>query len=158
MKKIVIYDSFFGNTKLIAETIAEVLECETIKISAFNHDVINTYDLVVIGSPTRAFSPTPEIKQLVKKITQDGPRVALFDTRVMMDETVPRMLKWMAKRFGYSNDTLEKIVRKKHIKSISFSEEFYVKDSEGPLLADEVEKAKKFAVIIQKNMDQIKED
>lgn len=156
MKKIVIFDSYFGNTKIIAETIAEVLECEIIKAQAFNVDVVNTYDLLVIGSPTRAFSPTKEVKDLVKKISKDGPRVALFDTRVEMNDSVPKFLRFMAKRFGYSNDTLEKIIKRKHINSISFSEEFYVKDSEGPLLDGEVEKAKKFAVIIQKNLDQIK--
>jgi flavodoxin len=156
MKKIVVYDSYFGNTKLIAETIAQELECETIKVQAFNEEVINSYDLVTIGSPTRAFSPTKEIKSLVKKISRDGPRVAFFDTRVEMNDSVPKFLKFMAKRFGYANDTLEKIARRKKLKAISYSEEFFVKDTEGPLLEKEVERAREFATIIKKNLDQIK--
>lgn len=145
MKKLVIYDSYFGNTATIAEKIANELNCDHIKVHAMKKEMINDYDLVVIGSPTRAFQATKEIKAVVKEIKRLDIQVAFFDTRVKMDDKVPRFLKFMASKFGYSNDTLEKIAGKKNIKLIVPSGEFYVQDSEGPLFEQEIDKAKQFA-------------
>ena len=107
MKKIVIYDSYFGNTQTIAEAIAKELECDSIKVQIFNEDVINNYDLVVLGSPTRKFGPTKEIKNLAKLIEGHGTKVALFDTRIDVKDELPKILLRMIKKKGYSNDTLE---------------------------------------------------
>lgn len=152
MNKIVIYDSYFGNTSLIAEAIADVLECEHIKVHAFKKEYLHDFDLIVIGSPTRAFSPTSEIKSIFLDIMKLDAQVAVFDTRVPMDDNVPRFLKFMASKFGYSNDTLEKIAKKKNKEMIVGSEKFYVKDSEGPLLETEIEKAKEFAKNIKEKL------
>lgn len=152
MKKIVIYDSYFGNTKAIAEVIAEELNCECIKVQIFNEDVVNNYDLVVLGSPTRAFRPTKEIESLAKLIKGRGTKVALFDTRADEADEHPKVLKWMMKKFGYSNDTLEKNLRKKHVPIIIYSGEFFVKDKEGPLKDEEIEKAKLFGRAIAANV------
>jgi menaquinone-dependent protoporphyrinogen IX oxidase len=151
MKQIVIYDSYFGNTATIAEKIAEELGCEFIKVHAFNATLIENYNRIVIGSPTRGFTSTKEIKTLVKKIKNQETQVAIFDTRMVIDETTPKILRFLEKRFGYSNDTLEKILTKNKIKLTQPPMAFYVGDSEGPLLEDEIEKAIKFAQRIKEN-------
>ena len=153
MKKIVIYDSYFGNTEKIAKVVAQELDCECIKVQIFNFDVINNYDLVVLGSPTRAFKPTKEIVSLAKLIKGRGTRVALFDTRVDEADEIPKILRWMMKKYGYSNDTLEKILRKKHVPIVIWSGEFYVSDKEGPLKEDELKKAKEFGSAIALNLN-----
>ncbi len=58
MKGIVVYDSSYGNTKQIAETIAETLEESGIEANAsYVKDVkkvgAKDYDFLVVGSPTR---------------------------------------------------------------------------------------------------------
>jgi flavodoxin I len=148
MKKIVIYDSYFGNTQTIAEAIAKELECDSIKVQIFNEDVINNYDLVVLGSPTRKFGPTKEIKNLAKLIEGHGTKVALFDTRIDVKDELPKILLRMIKKKGYSNDTLEKILRKKHVPIVIYSGEFLVGDKEGPLKEGELEKASEFGLAI----------
>ena len=153
MKKIVIYDSYFGNTETVAKTIAEVLECDCLKVQKFNETVVNNYDLVVLGSPTRAFKPTKEITNLAKMINGHGTKVALFDTRVDEADDLPKVLRWMIKKYGYANDTLEKILRKKHVPIVIYSGEFFVEDKEGPLKEEELDKAKEFAQAIADNLN-----
>ena len=153
MKKLVIYDSYYGNTAVIAEKIAQELECEHVKVHAIKFEHINDYDLLVIGSPTRMFSPTKEIKKCVKAIKKNNIKVALFDTRVKLDEKVPKFLKVMANKFGYCNDTLEKVLTKKAITPIVDSGMFYVQDSEGPLFETEIENAVKFTKSIKEKIN-----
>jgi flavodoxin len=153
MKKVVVYDSYYGNTATIAEKIAKELECEHIKVHACKKEVVNDYDLVVIGSPTRMFTATKEIKEIVKAIHNPAVKIVLFDTRVEDGEKIPKFLRTMSKKFGYSNDSLEKILQKKGLETFVESEAFYVGDTEGPLLETEVEKAVVFAQkIIGKNI------
>ena len=152
MKKIVIYDSFFGSTKEIAEAIALELECDSIKVQLFNEEVINNYDIVVLGSPTRKFKPTKEIENLAKKIEGNGTKVALFDTRFDEADELPKTTLRKIKKHGYSNDKLEMILRKKHVPIVIYSGEFFVSDKEGPLKEKEIEKAKEFAVAIRNSL------
>lgn len=133
MKKLVIYDSYFGNTAVIAETIAKELDCQHIKVHAFKTEMVNDFDCIIVGSPTRAFSATKEIKQLLKKISNTDVKLALFDTRIHITEETPKPLKMMVNKFGYATDTMEKIVMKKGMNLCSESGKFYVLDSEGPL-------------------------
>lgn len=144
MKKIVVYDSFFGNTAVIAEEIGKALGEDTlvIKVHALKLEMINDYDLIVIGSPTRAFSCTKEIKAFTKKIeAKDSLKIAVFDTRMRIDEKTPKILKVLEKRFGYSNDTIDKILLKKGITPTIPSEGFYVTGNEGPLEDSEMNRS-----------------
>ena len=68
MKVLVIYDSFFKNTEQIAQSIGNSFNpLEDVKI--FRVDEIDsnqlTTDLLIIGSPTRGFSPTPAILNFI---------------------------------------------------------------------------------------------
>jgi len=154
MKKIVIFDSYFGNTQTIAEVIAKELDCDSIKVQLFNEEVINNYDLVVFGSPTRKFGPTKDIKNLVKLVEGHGTKVALFDTRIDVTDELPKLLLRLMKKKGYSNDTLEKILRKKHVPLVIYSGEFLVEDKEGPLKETELEKAKQYGIAIQNSLQE----
>ncbi len=61
-----------------------------------------------------------------------------------IDKTDSNFLKFMEKRFGYSNDTMEKIMRRKKAPKVKY-DKFFVEDSEGPLSDGEIERAKEFA-------------
>jgi len=145
MKTLVVYDSYFGNTAVIAETIAKELECEHIKVHAFNMDILDSYDNIIVGCPTRAFRPTKEIVSFIKKLDNGFKNIAVFDTRVPMTDEVPKFLRIMANKFGYANDTMEKILVKKRVNLAQKSGAFFVSGNEGPLLDDEIDKAKEWA-------------
>ena len=72
---IVVYDSWGGNTKKVAESIAKGLNCKCVKVD--NVDVID-YDLIVIGSPVHACRSTKKIKEFLVKVK--GKRCAVFCT------------------------------------------------------------------------------
>ena len=89
MKSLVIYASRSGNTRRIAEAIADGLrpggpvELQSVEEapSAIPPDV----DLVIIGGPTEAHGMTPPVKEFLARLAPDalkGRRAAGFDTRL----------------------------------------------------------------------------
>jgi flavodoxin len=60
-KSIVIYDSWSGNTKYIAEAIAEKLVCPAVSVDKINDYALDKFDLIVIGSPVHGGMPTGKI-------------------------------------------------------------------------------------------------
>ncbi len=68
MKSIVIYDSYTGNTKKIAEAIAKTLNCKSEHINNANKNKIEEYNLVVIGTPIHGGMPSKKIKNFLKEI------------------------------------------------------------------------------------------
>lgn len=145
MKTAVVYDSFYGNTQKIAEEIGKAVGEGAIvfNVEAFNKEDIKKFDLLFIGSPTRIFRPTRAIVRLTKYISKykGNLKIAYFDTRMSITENEPPFLKKMVKRFGYATDTMTKIFSKKNVIGIQKPNWFYVGDTEGPLLDDEIKKA-----------------
>ena len=150
MKTLIVYDSVFGNTKEVATLIGNSCSNGVTLSHVSKAPKPAGFDLVVVGSPTRAFQPTKPIKQYVKQTTFDG-YIAFFDTRINIETVDNKFLTRMVKWFGYSNDTLEKLARRKHLKTILPSGEFYVKDTEGPLEDGETTRITKWVNIILSN-------
>ena len=149
MKALVIYDSYFNNTEKIAQAIGEGLqsggEVKVIRVNDAKPDELRDYDVLVVGSPTRQFSPTGAITTLLKAIPSNGLagiRVAAFDTRFPFDmiET-NRFLEFMVRIFGYAAEPIAKRLVKKKGELAIPAEGFYVGDTEGPLLEDELARA-----------------
>ncbi len=72
MKTLVVYDSFFGNTEKIAMAISktfgntkEVTICKAVNVKP---NMLDGLDYLIVGSPTRAFSPSPATKSFLKSI------------------------------------------------------------------------------------------
>ena len=73
MKGMVVYDSSYGNTKKIAETIAETLKESGIEIDLFYvKDVkklsAKNYDFLVLGSPTKFGTMSFTFKRFLGKV------------------------------------------------------------------------------------------
>ena len=91
-RSIVIYDSRFGNTKIIAEALERGLEeseIETTCVDAkkVNVSLLKCYDLICIGAPTEEFTASVAIKQFLDKLQNEQPDLQgkfgfAFDTRV----------------------------------------------------------------------------
>jgi flavodoxin len=101
-------------------------------------------DVLVVGSPTRAFSPTPAIKRWVSGLPSkslQGVKVGAFDTRIALEDVDSALLTFMAKIFGYAAKPIgDRLVKKGGDRVLSL-EGFYVQDSEGPLKDGELERA-----------------
>ncbi len=117
MKSLVVYDSVFGNTKLIAETIAKVIgDDATLEHVSQASANISDINLLIVGSPTRAFNCTPAMTTYLRSIPAhklDNIRCAAFDTRADVNTVNNKFLSFMVKRFGYANEKIEKLLRSK---------------------------------------------
>lgn len=153
MKAMVVYDSAYGNTEQIAQAIGEALgaqaEVETLRVGDVRPQQLTAVDLLIVGSPTQKFRPTPATTNLLKAIPSNGlqgTKVAAFDTR-FTEEAVDkvRVLAFFAKMFGYAAQPIADRLEKKGGELVVAPEGFYVGDTEGPLLDGELERAADWA-------------
>jgi flavodoxin len=151
MKSLVLYDSVFGCTEKVSTAIGEALsrqgDCEVVKAADFTSDRLTGVDRLFIGSPTRAFRPTPELTAKLSALhagSLSGIPVHVFDTRVDILKA-PAVLRFMARLFGYAAGTLAKLARAKGGTVVGEPVGFLVAGTEGPLLEGELERAVRFA-------------
>ena len=152
MKALVIYDSVFGNTEQVAQAIGKALDSqgdvEVVRVGDVKPGQWTGLDLLVVGSPTRAFSPTPATKKLVGSIPKrelKGVKVAAFDTRIAVEDVDSRVLPPLVKLFGYAAKPIADRLVKKGGELAVPPEGFYVNDSEGRLKEGELERAADWA-------------
>lgn len=152
MKVLIVFDSFFGNTEQVARAMAEAVqssaEVTVLRVDDATPQQVDGTDLLIVGSPTRAFSPSPKTQQFLKSIGRgglNGKAVAAFDTRIALEDIDNRFLLFMAKRFGYAAGSLDKRLRRKKGRLLCPAEGFIVKDSEGPLKDGELDRAAQWA-------------
>ncbi|MFC2078566.1 flavodoxin family protein [Candidatus Bipolaricaulota bacterium] len=101
-KAVVIYESKYGNTKTVAESIAEgireggVGDALVLHVGAVNLADLSTYDVLVIGSPNHVGGATRSVKKLINSLSGlSGKLVAAFDTYMGsdVDKAVNKMIK-----------------------------------------------------------------
>lgn len=86
MTNLVVYDSVYGNTKLIAQNIAKSISAKSININDLKNSDLDNLNLLVIGSPTYGGQATPKIRQFVKDLLKEfliNTKIAVFDTRFL---------------------------------------------------------------------------
>ncbi|MDD5551746.1 MAG: flavodoxin family protein [Candidatus Pacebacteria bacterium] len=138
MKTLVIFDSNFGNTKKIAEVIANEMgeNAKVVSVADFDIEDLEGTNLLIVGSPINGFRPTEKINKFLANLAKNqlkGIKAASFDTRV---------------KLFIHGDAAKKISKKLKdagAEIIVEPQAFYVKGKEGPLLAGEIEKAKNWA-------------
>jgi flavodoxin I len=152
MKALIIYDSFFGNTEQIAQAIGNALgsqeDLEILRVSNVKPEQLTGLKLLIVGSPTRAFRPTPAINRLLGGIPKHGlkgVKVAAFDTRISMNDIDSRILPPLVKVFGYAAKPIADRLKKKGGELAIPPEGFFVEGSEGPLKEGELERAADWA-------------
>jgi flavodoxin len=87
MKTLVVYDSVYGNTEIIARAIADAIpgEVDARRVGQVNTEDLETVDLLVFGSPTHGAMPTEAAQGLLSRIgppAREDARAATFDTRL----------------------------------------------------------------------------
>jgi flavorubredoxin len=151
VKVFVVYDTKYGNTKLVAEKIVEGMrEVEGIETAISDVEEVDLervadYDAILIGSPNHWGGPVRGIKKLIDKLGKLDLKarwVAVFDTYIKGD--FEKAVKKMEKRINEKVPRLKLIVPGLSIK---------VGDMKGPIVDGELPKCKEFG---KKIADQLK--
>jgi flavodoxin len=141
MKTLVIYDSLYGNTKLIAQAISEAIpgEVELVHVGDVKISELGDYDLLVVGGPTQGAQPSPPVREFLEEIPEnalEGVRVAAFDTR---------MTNKLILVFGTAAPKIASKLKDRAGKHVGSAEGFFVTGGEGPLKEGELERAAAWA-------------
>jgi len=152
MNGLILYRSHFGNTKLVAETLAEVAVAAghgaTVQDVRRKMPNLAGVDFVMVGSPTRIARPslgaTGALRRLRARAIGSRP-VAIFDTYGPVP-TQPEELK-NAKKWIYPGAAgiLEEKAKALGLKVYPMTLRCQVTGMKGPLAAHELERASSFA-------------
>ena len=87
MNTLVVYDSLYGNTEIIAWAIGDAIpgEVKVLRVGQATEDDLRSADLLIIGSPTHGALPTEAVQGLLEKLgtpIPDKAQAATFDTRL----------------------------------------------------------------------------
>jgi flavodoxin len=141
MKTLVVYDSRFGHTKIIAEAICNALPGDVELRHAKDVELagLKAYDLLVAGAPTHGAKPSEDMQSFLDRIkppTLAGIGVAGFDTR---------MTNRLITLFGTAAPKITKALVQKGGTQAGPPGGFSVTGGEGPLKEGEVERAAQWA-------------
>lgn len=160
MYALVVYESMFGNTQVIAKAVAGGLssgmDAEFAEVGAAPKVIEGNVDLLVVGGPTHAFGMSrPRTRQTAAEQAEQGlvstgiglrewldavergtesVAAAAFDTRIEKPH-------WLV---GSAGRGVEKRLRRLGLRVVAPSESFYVAGTPGPLLDGEEERARRW--------------
>ena len=142
MKTLIVYDSVYGNTEIVARAIGEALGATVpvLRLDQVQVADMESADLLIIGSPTHGSEATPAMKALVTRIgapASDLARLATFDTR----------LTWgFLRKHGYAAGKIEDALKAKGWTPAASQGGFFVRGlRKGPLKKGELERATAWA-------------
>jgi flavodoxin-like protein len=161
MNALVVFESMWGNTRAVAEAVAQGLGTDTavVHVDEAPATLPDDVDLLVVGGPTHAFSmsrastrhdavekgategdETRGIREWLDDLpASDRIEVATFDTRVTKVKHLP----------GSAAKSAGKEVRRHHLGRLVATESFYVDDMEGPLHEGELSRAETWGAQLQ---------
>ena len=149
MKGLIVYDTSFGNTKKIAETITETLEESGIAIDLFHVKDLKKlsgkdYDFFVLGSPTKFGTMSFAVKFFLGKVKSEewmNKPFAAFDTENPENVEQSRI---QNKEWSAAEKIAEKL-REKKMNQLLPVLKALVLGQKGPLVDGEVDRAKDYA-------------
>jgi flavodoxin len=152
MKTLIVYDSVFGNTSKIAHAILQGFNPYEDAHAVFVGDIsirkLAVPDLLIVGSPTRGFRPTPAIKEFIKKLPASfliETYFAAFDTRLSLEHCNSGFIRFIVRKGGYAADAIHDQLSREGLKCALPPQGFLVTGEEGPLLKGEIERAVSWA-------------
>jgi flavodoxin I len=153
MKALVVYDSLYGNTEKIAQTIAATLasraDVAVLRVGNTKPEQLAGLSLLVAGAPTHGGRPAKPAADWLKSLPAGclaGVKVAAFDTRVPPGQIKSRTGRFFVNLFGYhAAAAIAGALTKCGGYQVIAPEGFGVKDTEGPLAEGELERAAAWA-------------
>lgn len=159
MSTLIVYESMWGNTRAVAEAVAEGIgsDVRVVRADEAPVPVPDDVDLLVLGAPTHAFS-LPRVSTRRDAVSKGAPDetepgvrewlgrldpaehldVATFDTRVASVRHLP----------GSAARAAGKEVRRHHLGRLVGTVSFYVDDMAGPLIEGEVDRARAWGQLL----------
>ena len=146
VKVFVVYDTKYGNTKLVAETIVEGIrevegiEADISELKEVDLNKLPDYDAILIGSPNHYGGPTTGTKEFIDKLGKlplKGKMFAVFDTYLgkRSDFFFAKAMKKMEERINEKVPGLKQIAPGLSTK---------VQGMKGPIVEGELPKCKDF--------------
>jgi flavodoxin I len=153
MSGLVVYDSQYGNTQKVAEAVGKGLSgqepCKLVHIDRICKEDLAGITFLIVGSPTQGFSATAKVKMWLDSLPANrlkGIHAAAFDTRFTPEKiNEVGILSLLVSVFGYGAKPIAKRLTKKGAELAGEPVGFYVSDTEGPLLDQELERAASWA-------------
>ena len=153
MKSLIIYDSLYGNTEIIAQIIKHVLdergEVVIARVGETQPGQLAGLQLLIVGSPTQQFRPTAAMRTFLESIPKgalQGIKVAAFDTRLTQAEINKNaVLPFFVRIYGFAARRIARQLQKKGGVLVLPAEGFLVEGMKGPLMQGEVERAEAWA-------------
>jgi len=124
MNPCILYFSRTGNTKRLAEAIAELIKAPIFAIASSEPSIVDAYDTIILGTPVEGASPAKETLAFLERMPKtEGKKAILFCTYRLFGNA--RTLKNVEKKLtekGYQ--TILKVSKKgmKPEQSADFSE------------------------------------
>jgi len=135
MKTLIVYDSQYGNTEKIAQSIGEAIGSQMVRVGYVSPTEWKKIDLLIVGSPTHGGWYTPGVKGLLEALPLlENLKVAAFDTRTV--SIWNRLLP-----FGYAAPRIARKLEENGGNILAPPEGFVVLGIEGPLKDGELERA-----------------
>ena len=143
---LLVYESKHGNTKLVAETIAEGIketsdnQTTIYEVKEIDLKQPHDFDVILIGSPNHIGRPTGSIKKFINKLGGLDIKVkyaAVFDTYMATDHE--KAMKKMEKQINQKVPQLKLLTSGLSIR---------VEGMKGPITEGELPKCKEFGICI----------
>lgn len=152
MKGLVVYDSYYGNTKTVAEAIAEQLKAEgheaELRYVGDKNPTPPQGDIMFLGSPVRLGSVTRRTKKFVKKLDKGawkGKPIVVFTTVLMLPENPTDKRKESREKYDFAaGRKLRDEARSEGFNVLENQLWVDVKGLKGPLVETGVESSKQF--------------
>jgi flavodoxin len=152
MKGTIVYDSYYGNTKIVAQAIAEELKAEghdaELRSLRVHYPEAPHGDIMFLGSPVRMGSVSGRVKRYVKKLDKDDWKdkpIVVFTTILMLpkdatDEQQRSQDKW---DIG-AGRKLRDLAKSRGLNAVEKHLWIRVKGMKGPLVETGVEETGQF--------------
>jgi len=154
LKGIVVYDTYFGNTKAVAEAIAEQIRSDghEAELRSVREDYPSPPqgDFMFVGSPNRMGGVSGRTKRFVKRLDSEAWKekpIAVFATVAQppkgeaTDKQKQSYEKWALR----AAPKLRDLAKSRGLNAVDAVLAVGVKDQKGPLVDDGIEKTKQFA-------------
>ena len=152
MKAVIVYDSVFGNTEKVAQSVGQALgasaEVSVLRVSEATPERLRGADLLIAGAPTRQFRASDGMRQWLDTLPAgalQGIKTAAFDTRMSVKDAKVWILTILVKIFGYAAEPMAKKLQAKGGQPTGTPAGFLVKGTEGPLFDGALERAAAWA-------------
>ena len=148
----VVYFSKFGNTRMVADRIANTLSSagpvRVISSDELSVSDIEEIDLVIMGTPTHNMNLPKSVKPVLEELPRKsfkGISFAAFDTSYKMF--------WWLNHFTAAKRLARKLTKLGGKRLVS-PETFHVTEREGPLFDGELERAESWAAAVLEKLRQ----